>query len=243
MDHSVWIGYDARESAAFAVCRDSIKLRTLQPIPIRALVLSRLRRCGLYYREHTYTKNGQLFDLISQAPMSTEFAISRFLTPTCAGEGLALFMDCDIVATASLMPIFEKAERQKHRFAVWVVKHQHNPEYGVKMDGQVQTRYARKNWSSVVLFNCDHPSNKALTPELVNELPGRDLHGFCWLKDDEIGELDPRYNYLVGHTKLEPGVEPVLIHFTDGIPTMRGYEECEYGKLFEALLENWADPA
>jgi hypothetical protein len=49
-----------------------------------------------------------------------------------------------------------------------------------------------------MLFNCDHPSNKKLTVEMINTLPGRDLHRFCWLEDDEIGELDPGWNWLVG---------------------------------------------
>jgi hypothetical protein len=106
------------------------------------------------------------------------------------------------------------------------------------MDGQAQTRYARKNWSSVILWNVDHPANKALTIELVNSVPGRDLHRFCWLEDDLIGELHPKWNWLVGHS--DPEIDPAIVHFTDGIPTMQGYEDSEYADEWRAELERWA---
>jgi len=237
MDFSVWIGFDPREAAAFAVCRASIEHYMPLPVPVRGLVLSQLRSRGFYWREHAHMENGQLRDVISDAPMSTEFAISRFLTPILAGDGFALFMDCDVLVRASLMELFEQA---KQRYAVMVVKHCHKPDYGVKMDGQVQTQYARKNWSSVMLFNCHHEANKRLTLDMVNTLPGRDLHRFCWLEDHEIGELDPCWNYLVGHTKLPKDVLPKIVHFTSGIPTMRGFEHCEYADEFRTELEQWA---
>ena len=167
--------------------------------------------------------------------MSTEFACSRFLTPILAKTGWAVFMDCDILARCSLARLFEEA--QDH-YAVMVVKHHHNPDYMVKMDGQMQVKYARKNWSSMMLFNCDHPANKALTHEMVNTLPGRDLHRFCWLEDDLIGGLDPKWNYLVGHTKINH--EPNLVHFTDGVPFMPGFEHVEYADEYRRELELWA---
>jgi hypothetical protein len=238
MDYSIWIGFEAREAAAFAVARASIERHMALPIPVRGLVLSTLRKQGYYWRRHSFTENGQLFDTISEAPMSTEFAISRFLTPLLAKDGLALFMDCDVLIRSNLIELFEQ---MKDRYAVMCVKHEHDPDYTVKMDGQVQQKYARKNWSSVMLFNCKHPANKKLTLDMVNTLPGRDLHRFCWLEDDEIGELEPCWNYLVGHTTTyECGREPRIVHFTDGIPTMRGYEHCEYADEFRARLEEWA---
>lgn len=231
---SVWVGFDPREAAAFAVCRNSIIRHLTQPIPIRGIVLSELQRKGLY-RRPVERRGEQLWDPISAAPMSTEFAISRFFTPILARSGWALFMDCDIMARGSLARLFEQAN-PKH--AVQCVKHVHEPDYRVKMDGQAQTRYARKNWSSVMLFNCDHESNKTLTVDMLNIVPGRDLHRFCWLNDDEIGELPPVWNYLVGHTETDE--EPQLVHFTDGIPSMRGYENCEYADEYRRELELWA---
>jgi hypothetical protein len=235
MDQSIWIGFDHREAQAFAVCRHSINRRLTQPIPIRGLVLSDLERMGIYTRPWERRDNGQLWDKISDAPMSTEFACSRFLTPIVAKTGWAVFMDCDVMARVSLARLFEQARAQ---YAVMVVKHNHDPDYAVKMDGQQQVKYARKNWSSVMLWNCEHPANKALTHEMVNTLPGRDLHRFCWLDDELIGSLDPAWNYLVGHTKIPH--PPHLVHFTDGIPSMPGYQDCEYADEYRRELELWA---
>lgn len=232
--NSVWIGFDPREAAAFAVCRNSITRWLTQPVPVRGIVLSELQRAGLYYRP-IERRGDQLWDPISEAPMSTEFAISRFFTPVLAKSGWAVFMDCDILCRGSLARLFELADP---KYAVMCVKHEHVPNYSVKMDGQAQTRYARKNWSSVMLFNCDHESNKALTVKMLNMVPGRDLHRFCWLNDEEIGELPPVWNYLVGHTKTDG--DPQLVHFTDGIPSMRGYENCEYSDEYNRELEFWA---
>ena len=167
--------------------------------------------------------------------MATEFACSRFLVPRLAGSGWALFMDCDMLVRTDLFKLFQIADPNK---AVMVVKHNHQPVETTKMDGQAQTKYPRKNWSSVMLFNCDHPANKKLTSELVNSVPGRDLHRFCWLKDDEIGELDPKWNWLVGHS--DPAIDPAIVHFTDGIPTMPGYEDCAFADEWRVELERWA---
>ncbi|TGQ95408.1 hypothetical protein EN851_07780 [Mesorhizobium sp. M8A.F.Ca.ET.208.01.1.1] len=231
---SIWIGFDPREADAFAVCRHSIHRYLIAPVPVRGVVLSQVRARGLYTRP-TSRREGRLWDDISGAPMATEFACSRFLVPHLAGSGWALFMDGDMLARTDLQRLFALADPDK---AVMVVKHDHRPRETVKMDGQAQTLYARKNWSSVMLFNCDHPANAALTPELVNTLPGRDLHRFCWLDDAEIGALDPQWNFLVGHS--DPEIDPAIVHFTDGTPAMAGYEDCAYADEWRAELERWA---
>lgn len=234
MQHSIFVGYDPRETEAFAVCR-----RTLRDyaghIPVNPLDLSELRRVGLYDRP-TEKRDGQLWDVISDAPMSTEFAISRFLTPILARKGLALFMDCDIIARSELDELFAIAEDDPSK-AVWCVQHQYIPENSVKMDGQEQTRYARKNWSSVMLFNVDHPANKALSVNLINTAPGRDLHRFCWLKDHEIGALPAKYNHLVGIT--EATEDPVLVHFTNGGPWFAAYRDVPFGEEWLAARRAW----
>lgn len=234
---SAWIGFDPREAAAFAVAYWSLKRRLTSPLRINGLLLNRLREQGLYTRP-TERREGQLWDLISDAPMSTEFACSRFLVPHLAESGWALFTDCDMLFRANPNVLFDEIADPK--YAVMCVKHHHEPASLTKMDNQAQTRYARKNWSSVMLFNCDHEANKQLTPELVNQLPGRDLHRFCWLEDDEIGELGPEWNYLVGHTKLPEGVEPKIVHHTNGVPFMPGYEETEYADEWWRELALWA---
>lgn len=236
---TVWIGFDPRESDAYAVARSSI--RRFRPTQkIHGLVLSDLQIRNLYFRP-TKMILGRLWDEISGAHMSTEFAVSRFLVPTLVRRmypqpfGWALFMDCDVLVRANLNELFELLDDEK---AVMCVKHDHQPDNEIKMYDQVQTRYPRKNWSSVMAFNCDHPSNYKLDIEMVNTLPGRDLHGFCWLEDHEIGELPPEWNYLVGHTDLRG--EPKIVHFTDGIPSINAFRECEYAGEWFMELERWA---
>lgn len=234
MTRQVFIGFDPREVAGFAVTRSSTRRHSLAPIPAFGLRLAELRAAGLYHRP-TSIRDGRLWDDISEAPMATEFAISRFLVPHLAGNGWALFMDCDMLVRGKLDRLFDLADPDK---AVMVVKHDHRPANATKMDGQLQTAYPRKNWSSVVLFNCDHKANRALTPALVNAVPGRDLHRFCWLDDAEIGDLDVSWNWLAGHS--DAGVEPAIVHFTDGTPDMAGYEASPYAEEWRAELMRWA---
>src|SRR5690606_687863 len=110
--------------------------------------------------------------------------------PHLAGSGYALFLDADMMARDDVSKLFLWAESQPKHIAAWCVQHNHVPTGTMKMDGQVQSAYGRKNWSSVTLWRCDAPSVKALTPEIVNSWPGRDLHQFKFLADDEIGSLD-----------------------------------------------------
>lgn len=231
---SIWIGFDPREADAFAVARESIKRRLNSPIPIYGIVLDDMKKAGLYWRP-TQRPNGKLWDEISEAPMSTEFAIARFLTPYLAKDGWALFVDCDVMALTNVELLFAQADP---KYAVMCVQHKFKPPSGVKMDGQVQTQYARKNWSSVMLFHVRHPSNAGLTLDLINTVPGRHLHRFCWLKDKEIGKLDASWNWLVGHS--DPDIEPKIVHYTDGIPSMRGYEDQPYATQWRNELSRWA---
>lgn len=237
MRFSVYIGFDPREGACYAVARSSVRRQMLTPYQVRGVVLEQLQRQGLYTRP-IERRDGLLFDPISEHTMSTEFAISRFLVPHLAKGGWALFMDCDQMArvdlSKKLVPLLDD------RFAVMCVKHDHQPTATTKMDGQVQSRYSRKNWSSVMAFNCDHPANRALTLELINSVPGRDLHAFCWLDDDLIGELPARFNYLVGYTRLPEGEAPAIVHWTEGAPCMAGYEQAEYAGEFYQELTRWA---
>jgi lipopolysaccharide biosynthesis glycosyltransferase len=229
---SIFIGYDPREAEAFAVCRHSLR-RLSGDIPVYAICLDEMRALKLYWRSME-KRDGRLWDAISDAPCATEFAISRFLTPVLAAEGWALFIDCDFLAAADVNELFDQADP---KYAVMCVKHEHNPAEAIKMDGQLQTLYKRKNWSSCMLFNCAHPANEALTVDLINSVPGRDLHAFSWLKDDEIGALDPAWNFLVGHT--DPSIKPKLIHWTSGGPWFDGYRKVPFAAEWFAERVRW----
>jgi hypothetical protein len=226
-------GWDEREAIGYSVAEFSAIRRTTQPIIFQPLMQKALRYKQYYWRPHEI-RDGKLWCPISEAPMSTEFANSRFLIPWIAKTKFVLFCDfADMLFVADPAELFALAQ---DRYAVMVVKQHHVPRGTVKMDGQEQTQYERKNWSSVVLWNIDHPANGRLTLEMVNTLPGRDLHRFCWLTDIEIGELPAEWNYLVGkdHVRDTP---PKLLHYTEGIPTMPGYED---GPWADAWLQELA---
>jgi lipopolysaccharide biosynthesis glycosyltransferase len=237
-DKQVFIGWDPREPAPFAVARHSVRHHLPACVPVHGLILSDLKEAGLYTRPMEMRASSEkpiMWDVISDAPMSTEHACARFLVPKLAKTGWALFMDADMLVCGDLGALLDSLDP---KYAVYCVKHNHTPPEGVKMDGQMQTRYARKNWTSFMVFNCDHPSNERLTVEMINTLPGRDLHRFCWLEDDEIGELDPSWNFLVGHS--DPNIVPKNIHWTEGTPDMAGYENAPYADMWRAQLALWA---
>jgi len=230
---SVHIGFDPREADAFAVARLTAE-RNCRPIPVRGIVLSEMVRRGLYWRP-TSRRDGKLWDDISGAAMSTEFAISRFLTPHLAGDGWAMFADADVMFRSNLWRLFEGLDESK---AAYCVKHNYKPANAVKMDGQAQSQYNRKLWSAVCIFNCDHPSNKRLTVDYINTVPGRDLHAFKWLDDSEIGDLSEAWHWVPGHSS--PDIDPKLVHFSEGIPSMVGYQDQPFADEWRAELVRWA---
>ena len=233
MKQSIWIGWDDAEREAWWVARQSLLRHITEPIPVHKLALEDLQARGLHMRP-MHTANGKLYDELSvredyDGRISTGHANARFFVPQLAGSGWALFMDGDILVRGDISRVFHDLD---HRKAVYCVHHDYWPTERIKKDNDLQTQYARKNWSSFMLFNCDHASNRQhLTLDLLNSVPGRDLHAFCWLADQEIGALAPEWNYLVG-TK----VEPIIVHFTEGVPNVAGYEHCEYSDEWRAEL-------
>jgi len=218
----VFVGYDPREDIAYQVCKHSILTKQPEAI-VRPLVQKELRDAGWYTRPK---------DKLA----STEFTFTRFLVPELANfKGWAVFMDCDMILTTDIKELFDQAD---DKYAVMCVQHDYTPKEGMKMDGQKQTVYPRKNWSSVVLFNCAHPSNARLTQDMVNdpELNGAYFHRFSWLKDEEIGELDHTWNYLVGvYDDIET---PKLIHYTEGGPWFENYRDCKFNELWKKELQD-----
>ena len=210
----VFIGYDSREDIAFRVCESSLRKHSKIPIDVWPIKQREMRERNLYWRDHD--------------PLpSTEFSFTRFLTPYLAGyKGWALFCDCDFFFRKDISGLRDYMDPEK---AVMVVKHEYNPPEKIKMDGKVQTQYTRKNWSSFMLINCEHPSVQALTPDVVNRQTGLYLHRFQWLENKHIGELPMTYNYLEGwHTKQDCE-DPIAVHFTRGGPWFKDYMQVEYG--------------
>ena len=224
---NIYVGWDSREPVAADVLKHSIEKHTSIPVNIIYLQQDKLREQGLYWRE-------------IDALASTEFTFTRFLVPYLNNyEGHAIFVDCDFLAIGDLAELVEQADNKK---AVQVVQHDYTPPEGVKMDGQRQLPYPRKNWSSMVLWNCGHSQNKTLDLEFVNTATGQQLHRFSWLPDKNIGKLSPEWNWLVGWYREGRDGNPKFLHYTEGGPWFEQYENCEYADLWvdykNALLES-----
>jgi len=213
----VFVGYDSREDIAWQVCRHSL-LRHASPdltvIPIRQ---SAMRELGLYTRAQ-------------DVGASTEFSLTRFLTPYLAAQsGWAVFCDCDFLFTTDIHEVFEGLDPSK---ALYCVQHDYTPHFQVKMDGKKQATYPRKNWSSFMIFNCDHPDVQALTPAVVNSATPAFLHRFEWIKNEsDIGALELDWNFLEGEYP-KPDSTPRVIHYTNGGPWFEEWQNCDYADLW-----------
>lgn len=207
----IFMGFDARESIAYDVAKSSAE--QWGPVEVLSLRQDELRADGIYTRP---------IDPLS----STEFSFTRFLVPALMNyDGWALFIDCDVLFLESPKDLFELAD---DNYAVMVAKHDYRPTQKTKMDEKIQYMYPRKNWSSVVLFNCSHPSNRILTKDMVNRESGQFLHRFMWLKDDEIGEISHEWNWLVDWYHEPEDGRPKLLHYTEGGPWFDKYADCSY---------------
>ncbi len=206
----VFIGFDRREVAAYNVLAHSIQARASQPVAIAPIMLSQLH--DIFQRER-------------HPLQSTDFSFSRFLTPFLSGfEGWSIFMDCDMLLQADIAQLWALRDE---RYAVMVVKHEHTPTETRKFLNEPQSAYAKKNWSSVMLFN--NGKCQTLTPAYVSTATGLELHQFKWLDHDElIGALPPQWNHLVGYDK--PRSDAALVHYTLGGPYFAEYAQCEYAK-------------
>ncbi len=170
----IFIGYDRRERAATNVLIDSLYQRSSIPLSIIPLVTSQLENKEIYWRK-------------KDPKQSTEFSFTRFLVPYLMNyEGWAIFMDCDMLAICDIKELWEQ---RNDKYSLMCVKHEHVPEEKIKFQGEVQSVYPKKNWSSLMLFN--NKQCKALTPDYVNKASGLDLHRFNWLENEnKIGEIN-----------------------------------------------------
>lgn len=209
----VFIGYDPKESVAYHVLSHSLLSRSSRPLRITPIALRNLN--GIMWRERNPLQ-------------STDFSFSRFLTPYLNSyEGWSIFIDSDAICIDDIANLW--ALRDDH-FAVMCVKHDHRPQEETKFLGAVQTKYEKKNWSSVMMFN--NAKCTALTPEYVNNASGLELHRFHWLgNDDLIGALPEGWNHLVGYSKT-PIEETHILHYTEGGPYFDDYRDTPYADLW-----------
>ena len=204
----VYIGFDSKEVAAYHVLCQSILERS--SIPVRFMPLNLNNMKGTFNRERNTLQ-------------STEFSFSRFLVPFLSNfSGWSVFMDCDMVARADFAELLALRDENK---SVMVCKHDYVPKEEVKFLGQIQTKYEKKNWSSLILFN--NAKCRALTADYVNTATGLELHQFKWLENDNhIGELPLEWNWLVGEYPFSDAAK--VVHYTKGGPYFNEYRDCDY---------------
>jgi len=206
----IYIGYDGKvEPVAFHTCVQSIIEKSSIPVSITPLALNTLS-------EYTEThKDG-----------SNAFIYSRFLVPYLNNfKGMALFLDGDMIVRSDVAELLWEFQQDE---AVKVVKHHYQTKHPIKYLGAKNEDYPKKNWSSVMLWNCSHHLNKQLTPKFIMDKPGKYLHRFEWLKypEEQVGKLDETWNHLVGEYDYNPDAK--LAHFTLGTPCFNGYQDCDY---------------
>ncbi|MCO6177958.1 glycosyltransferase [Ciceribacter sp. RN22] len=213
----IYIGFDSNEVAAYHVLAQSIIQHSTIPVVFSPIVLGHL---------------GGLFERERNSLQSTEFSFSRFMVPYLSDyEGWSMFIDCDMLARADIAELWALRD---DRYAVMCVKHDYQPKIDTKFLGQTQTKYEKKNWSSVILFN--NAKCRALTPDYVNSATGLQLHQFKWLEsDDQIGDLPVTWNYLVNEYEYRPDAK--IVHFTDGGPYFDEYRNCDYAEEWFAMRD------
>ncbi len=205
----IFIGYDPKEDIAYKTLVKSIEDKTTIPFQIIPLNIRDL----------------DMFDRYDER-QSNEFSFTRFLVPYLSNyEGISIYMDCDMMIREDLGEVLNNLEYKP----VYVVKHDYTSKYDTKFLGMKQYNYPRKNWSSFVIWNCGHPSNKIVTPELVNTAEAKVLHRFLFLQDDEIGSLDIKWNWLVGEYD-NPPADVKNVHWTIGGPWFNDFKDSDFAQ-------------
>lgn len=210
----VFIGHDSTQEINSRACTHSLNRHGVDPDWVD---LKRMRKMG-----YTRKEDG-----------STEFAYTRFLVPyLCGYKGYAIFCDSDFIWRDSpelMAPWVEDAP-------VYCVQH---PKMEVasntKFRGNKNEWYPRKWWSSMMVFNCEHPDIiQNLTLENVNSKSPAWLHRMEWASS--VGSIPQEYNHLVRY--YEHNEDAVAIHFTEGTPMYHEYRNDDYAEewLFFAGL-------
>jgi lipopolysaccharide biosynthesis glycosyltransferase len=198
----VFVGYDPREAIAYHVCCNSIIRNASAPV---AIVPVALNLFSDYKETHTDGSN--------------HFIYTRFLVPWLMGwTGRAIFIDGDMIVRGDIVELYQSLELNKD---VAVVKHDYQTKQTEKYMGAKNENYPRKNWSSVIVWNCASYPNRRLTPEFVMASTGAFLHRFTWLADERIQELPPEWNWLPD--EYGPNPDAKLLHYTLGTPCFHEY--------------------
>lgn len=218
----IFIGFDQREAAAYHVCVQSLIEHSSLPLEIHPLALNNMAR--FYAEQHVDGSNA--------------FIYSRFLVPyLCGYSGSAIFLDGDMLSRRDIAELWRQ---RRADVGVQVVKHDYKTKHPTKYLGAKNEDYPCKNWSSVILWNCDYFPNRALTPAFVASKAGSFLHRFEWLRPEQVESLSPDWNHLVNEYPPKPTAK--LPHFTIGTPCFAGYEHQEFADEWFATARRTMEP-
>ena len=207
----IYIGFDQRESVAYHTFVQSLIDHASIPLDITPLAVKTLKG---YEEKHEDKSN--------------DFVYSRFLTPFLNDfKGWAIFVDGDMICQTDIKELLDLRDNSK---ALQVVKHDYKTKANQKYLGNINQDYPRKNWSSVILWNCAHPKHKLLTPDFIANESGKYLHRFSWLEDSEIGELPKEWNWLA--TEYPNNDQANIIHYTLGTPCFKDYRDTEMSDIW-----------
>lgn len=218
---NIFIGFDTREAVVYHVCTNSIIRHSSEPLTFTPLALNNLKE----YRE-THTDG------------SNQFIYSRFMVPYLKNfYGWALYIDGDMLIRTDIAELWSLRDESK---AIMCVQHDYKTKSKQKYLGSSNPDYPRKNWSSVVLWNCAHPANRKLTPKFIETATGAQLHRFAWLTDDLIGSIPNVWNWLPDEFGENKNAK--LLHWTLGAPCFHEYALAPMAEEWhrEALLANYA---
>jgi len=204
----IFVGYDPREAIAYHTCVNSIIRNSSQPVAIVPVALNLFQD---YSETHTDGSN--------------HFIYTRFLVPHLMQYiGWAIFIDGDMIVRGDIAELWNLRELDKD---VMVVKHDYKTRMTEKYLGAKNEDYPRKNWSSVILWNCNSYPNRKLTSEFVQKATGAELHRFSWLEDKRIGELPKEWNWLPD--EYGPNSDAKLLHYTLGTPCFHEFADTPQG--------------
>jgi lipopolysaccharide biosynthesis glycosyltransferase len=208
---NIVVGFDQREAVAYHTFCQSIIEKSSLPIQFTPLAINTLKG---YQETHTDKSN--------------DFIYSRFLTPYLSDfKGWAIFFDGDMICQTDIKELWDLKDESK---ALMVVKHDYQTKANIKYLGNKNENYPRKNWSSVILWNCAHPKHQILTPSFIANQTGKYLHRFSWLDDEDIGEVNREWNWLA--IEYPENRDAKLIHFTLGTPCFKDYRDTDMADIW-----------
>lgn len=237
---TVFIGYDATQRDAYRTCAHSIRTNSKEPVAIYPLDHQILRKAGLFNRPWLTKEDGSVIDIRDGLTFSTTFAFTRFLSPAYFSYlGLnvdknnrwLVFVDSDFVFMDDIRNLVLEAEETGRPLSV--VKHNYTPKSSTKFNGNDQSVYNTKLWSSLMVF--DMESFEWDERFDANNDTGRDLHTFDWIPAgvDSLGSLYEGWNFIPDHSEAKISPYNIrAIHFTSGTPLHKGYEDTKYGGVW-----------